>query len=146
LNGALTDKDLRGALEAVLKLFESQVAPDKRTDFRRQMDDALDKLPANGTATSSYLQAQLILATMAFGSLKEEVTEFYKAENKIQEGKAAAYTEGLRDANAALTEIKGSLQEIDGTTRSTGGVVKESKEKLDAVAIDVASLKPDSGN
>ena len=143
LNGALTDKNIKLFLNMLVSETETQ----EQKSISAQAKKLIDQIDAQTTdIKGAYLSAQLLLSQWAFASLKNEVTAFYNAEAKVNEGKAVAYAEGLSQMSANIKAIEASLEQVGSTANSTLEKAGENSDKLDSLTEEVGKLPKESGN
>lgn len=143
LNGALTDKNL----SLFLKMLVEGPQSDEQKKIANQAQNLINQIDTeNLDVKNAYLAAQLLLSKWAFASLKDEVSAFYNAELKINEGKAAAYSEGLDQLTSAIKQLEANIEALASSSKETQEQLKQSNEKLEKViqSIDKTEDQDDS--
>lgn len=138
LNGALTDENLAVFLGM---LVDKESTTEKQKEINVQAEALINNLRAKKTNVgSSYLLAQLLLSQWAFESLRHEVDKFYTAESKLNEGKAAAYAEGLDQVLSNVKALEPKLDTITTTTKSTLDKSTSNSEKIEEIGEKIDDL------
>lgn len=137
LNGALTDKNIEVFLNMLIEAGESK----DQKEIAAQGKKLLRQFETGKTNNKgSYLAAQLLLSQWAFASLKHETSKFYSAEAKINEGKAAAYAEGLDSISAKIQTLETNINEINSVTNNTLLKATDNSNKLDKIKTEMEKL------
>lgn len=131
INGALTDESINVFLSSLQPVDTTTQAPNNSSAQSQELLQDLKDKKTN--IKNSYLLAQLILSNWAFSSLQTEITTFYDAESKLNEGKAAAYAEGLSQLSTDIKEIKASVEKIGSNPINSGSEAGENQEEVETV-------------
>ncbi len=141
LNGALTDKNVGLLLSMLTSEYETQA----QKKMSLQAEALMRQIEAQTTnVEGAYLIAQLLLSQWAFASLKGEVTAFYNAEAKVNEGKALAYAEGLNQMSENIKLIEANIEQVGSTANNTLVKAGENSNKLDSLKEEIGKLPKES--
>jgi hypothetical protein len=152
VNGAFSDDRLNTTIDFIKSFAHDDNAKNQLENIKQQVDLEKQKglkNPIDNNGYNSYLMVQMIVANMAFDSLKQEVTAFYDAETVINETKASIYegktVKDITNLQTAVGSNTAHISVLQATTGSNTANIALNNENIIAInnsATAKVELKP----